>query len=533
MSLARNAGRMSLAVLFSRVLGLVREQVFAALFGAGMASDAYFVAFRIPNLLRDLFAEGALSLAFVTIFSRERSDENRKRIARDIMTALTVIVGLVCVGLYFIAGPLITFTAPQFAQEDGKLELTIGLAKLFSPFLFFVSSAALAMGILNTLGMFFTPSIGPAFFNVGNVVVGGGLAWLAKHYGYADRAIWGFGVGTLLGGFLQWAVQWPALLKKGYVPWAGLSAVLSPSRVKAAFRDEAFRNLIHLMAPAVITTGAVQISNYIGTSFAASLEQGSVSWITYSYRILHFPLGVFGVALSTAAHPKLASLIAENRVRDFEDTLEEALSLSWILGFGSALGMYLFREPLVAMFFEHGHFSARDTLMTGQALTAYAIGLLGFILSKIFVQAFYAVHKVWIATAVSLLSVALSAGLNFTFAPIFGHAGIPLSTSLTSIVSTLILGFWVWRQGFVFLRGRAAKAVLASLVGALGIGLVAWLGAVEWVRDVRHTHGGLMGAFATLTVIAAAGLVYIGVVAALTPQGRVLVEKFRRRLKRS
>ena len=535
MSLAKNAGRMSIAVFLSRILGLVREQVFAALFGAGLVSDAYLVAFRIPNLLRDLFAEGALSQAFVTVFSRTDTEEEKRRLARDVMTALTVIVGITCLGIALAAPYLVELMAGKFAAEPGKLELTIGLTRLFSPFLYFASSAALAMGILNTLGSFFIPAMGSAAFNLGNIVVGGGLAWMFSRSGMGPTsAIWGFGIGTLAGGFLQWSVQWPTLRQKGYMPWAGATGIFSSKRVAESFRDPGFRTILALMAPAILSIASVQLNTFIGTWFAASLEQGSVSWISYAYRLMHFPMGVFGVALSTAALPRLASLIKDNKRLEFGETLENALGMSWILALGSTCGLILFREPLISLLYQHGRFTYHDTQMTALALMAYAIGLVAFIQTKILVQAFYALNRVWFSSTISLVSVLMSAGLNFVLARYFGHAGVPLSTALTAWAVTFALAIALRRQGVRFLSAKTWKLGFVSLVSAaISMGSLELLGVPTWLLAFRVQQGFLPFAMATLAVVAGAGAFYVFLVALLTPQGRLLWQRLRSRSRKS
>lgn len=529
MSLARNAGRMSIAVFLSRILGLVREQVFAALFGAGLASDAYLVAFRIPNLLRDLFAEGALSQAFVTVFSRAGSDDDQKRIARDVMTAMSALVLVTCLLIAVLAPWVVDAMAGEFAAVPGKIELTTGLTRLFSPFLFFASSAALAMGVLNTLGSFFLPAMGSAAFNLGNILVGGGLAmWLAPQG--STVSMWGFGVGTLVGGFWQWSLQWPALRKRGYPPTAGLSAIFHPSRLRASFRDPDFHAVLKLMAPSILSIASVQINVFIGTWFVSSLGQGAVSWNNYAYRLMHFPMGVFGVALSTAALPRLASLLKQGKREEFEDTLSRAVGLGWMLAFGSTVGLVVLREPLLGLLYEHGRFHRSDTTMTGQALMAYAVGLVPFIVNKILVQAFYALDRVWVSSALSLGSIVLSVGLNFALVKHFGHAGVPLSSSLTALINMCALAILLRGQGVKLFSASLARSVFLSLLGGICLASLAMAQAPAILLTLRDERGFMFFAISVLATVVAGGALYIAPLAAFSREGRELLAKlFRRR----
>lgn len=526
MSLAKNAGRMSIAVFLSRILGLVREQVFAALFGAGVAADAYQVAFRIPNLLRDLFAEGAFSPAFVTVFSKARSPEEQRRLASVIMTALTVLVGIACAGIFLAAPAIVDLMTDQNFQSDPlRRDLAVSLTRLFSPFLYFVSSAAIAMGVLNSLGHFFMPAMGAAAFNLGNIVIGGGLAWMAADRG-VSAAAWGFGLGTLAGAALQWLVQWPSLKREGFTPWAGLSRVFSLARVREAFGDEGFRAVLRLMAPAVLSLATVPIMSFVSTNYATAAGPGAIAWITYAYRLIHFPMGVFGVALSTAAMPKLASLVRDGKTREFGETLEQAFGLGFILALGSAAGLFVFRLPLVSLIYQHGRFMPADTVRVGEALSAYALGLVAFTCTKIFVQAFYALDRVWVPSVVSFASIGLNVALNASFVRHFGHAGVPLSMSITSLSVMLFLMIFLRAKGVPFVTAKTLRVVAASAVGSLAmVALDYRFGFTDQILRVREAHGFAPFAGAVLGGVAVGGAFYLGVVTLLTPEGRVLAQR--------
>ena len=276
MSLLKKAGAMSGAVFLSRILGLVREQVFAFFFGASMVTDAFIVAFRIPNLLRDLFAEGALSAAFVTVFSRTEGEERAREMAKHVLIVQTAIVGLICALIFLFADTIVLGIAPDFAQVEGKVELTTQLTQYLAPFLFFASSAALAMGILNSRGYFFVPALGSAAFNLGSILIGGGSAYVLREQG-AVAMITGFTFGALAGGFLQWFVQWPLLISKGFSPLKAWHLLVEVGGIRKSFRDDAIKKILFLMGPSVLAVAAVQINVFVNTVIASQLKEGSIS----------------------------------------------------------------------------------------------------------------------------------------------------------------------------------------------------------------------------------------------------------------
>ena len=281
----------------SRLLGLVREQVFAGMFGAGYAYDAFVVAFRIPNLLRDLFGEGALSAAFVTVFSdydTNRSREETLRLASNVLCFFGVALSLISLAGIYLAWPIVNLLAPDFSLIPGKTDLTVQLTRIMLPFLVFISLAAVVMGMLNTRGRFFIPSLASSFFNLGSIIGGVSLALILPEYG--QPAIVGMAVGTLIGGILQLSMQLPALRRTGFRFTPQLNV-----------KDPGLHRILRLMVPATIGLSAVQINIFINTNFAASCAEGSVSWLNYAFRLVQLPIGIFGVALSIAMMPLLAS----------------------------------------------------------------------------------------------------------------------------------------------------------------------------------------------------------------------------------
>ena len=500
--LARRAGVVSVAVLSSRILGLVREQVFASCFGAGRELDAFVTAFRIPNLMRDLFAEGALSAAFVSTFTQEltrHGDQAAWRLANRVVNLLGLIVGVLCLAGIAWAPAITAAIAPGFAAIPGKTALTVHLTRIMFPFLLLVAVAAVAMGILNTKNRFGIPAAASTFFNLGSVVGGLGVAaWLAPEYFVALRhgggaaldpdstaqAITGMAVGTLIGGLCQLLVQTPSLHRVGY-----------RYRPMLSFTDPGVRQVLRLMAPATIGAAAVQVNVFINSNFASYLGDGPVSWLNVAFRFMQLPIGLFGVAVGTVALPALSRQVAENDARALTRTLRQSLELIAALCVPAAIGLAVFGVPIVGLIYEHGRFGPADTLAAAHALTAYAVGLAGYAGIKVLAPAFYALDDARTPMLVSLLSIGVNFTLNWTFIHVFGlgHVGLALSTSAVALGNCGLLYVFLRRRVGPLgggLAGRLVRILAAGLVmGAAGVGLDAVL--VPRLPATRVLHYGL------------------------------------------
>ena len=491
---ARNAGLVGAATLLSRAMGLVREQAMAVLFGAGLATDAFNVAFRIPNLLRDLFAEGAMSSAFVPTFTEylhRRGEEEAWAMGRQLMITLGAVLIALCAIGWIAAPALVRAFAAGFAAVPGKLDLTVTLTRVMLPMLPLVALAAAAMGMLNARGRFAIPAIAPALMNVGMVAFGVGLIPACRALG--RPAILAMALGVVIGGFLQFAVQLPSLFRLGFR--------LRPEWPRA---HPGVRRVATLMLPATLGLAATQLNLLVSTQIASLLEQGSVSWLWYAFRLMQLPIGVFGVALATVSMPALSRAAVEQDLPALKRTLSATLRLVFLLTLPAALWMAVMARPIVALLYEHGRFHAFDTTQSAGALVMYCVGLPAFAAVGVMTRTFYALGDTKVPVQASFVSVALNLALNLLFiGPLKGlglaHRGLALATSLTAIANFTQLTWYLRRRVGRFEGRRIAGTLLrvgvasAVAVGGCALGLVA-LGE-RW-------HHGIVAA--GLTVLAAA-----------------------------
>ncbi len=467
----RAAGVVGLAVLCSRVLGLAREQIFAALFGGGRVMDAFTIAFRIPNLLRDLFAEGALSTAFVTVFSKTAAvgDETSAwRLANKVATLTAVVLSLITV-LGILSAPwLVAALAPGF--DPAKAALTVTLTRVMYPFILLVSLAALVMGMLNARNVFGVPAMASSFFNLGSIVAGVALGyWLDPHFG--TRAILGLAIGTLVGGALQLLVQLPTLKRQGY-----------RYRVDFHWRDPGVRAVLRLMGPSVIAASTTQVNVLVNSVFASELGDGPTFWLTVAFRLMQLPLGIFGVALGTVALPLLARMAATGNLLAFRSELARGMRLAFLMTIPASVGLIVLAEPIISVLYQHGRFGAHETAESAGALRFYALGLCGYAALKVLVNAFYAIDRRKTPMLVSFLAVALNLALNFIFTRElgWGHRGLAFSTACVATSNFLIL-YFLMRSHLGRLESRAMARLLARLALACLVLLALAWGGSQWL----------------------------------------------------
>jgi putative peptidoglycan lipid II flippase len=474
-STRRAAGVVGLAVIASRLFGLVREQVFAAMFGAGKLLDVYLASFQIPNLFRDLFAEGALSIAFTTMFTKAWDQEGEApawALANLILTAMIFLIGLLCVVGAVAAPALVEATNHGYHAVPGKFELTVEITRILFPFILFVSLAAAVMGMLNARFVFGVPASASTVFNIVSVIAGVALAYAFDptarahwtHPLFTERALFGVSLGVLLGGLAQMAMQLPSLWRLGF-----------RFRWKLDLRDPRLAQLWGLMWPSVVAGAAVQVNVLVNGNFASEINGGR-SWLFCAFRLMQFPIGVFGVSLATATLPSVARAFARGDMAAFGRTARDSLRLVWFLALPAAAGLGFLARPIIALIYQHGRFSANDTQQTALALQAYAVGLAGYAAIKVLTPCFYVLGLPRTPLRISLIGIAVNLALNLLNARVlgFGHAGLALTTSVVALVNFLQLMAALRRR--VDLGGALSWALFLgrSLAAALLCGGVAW-----------------------------------------------------------
>jgi putative peptidoglycan lipid II flippase len=477
MNLLKSASVVSLLTLASRVTGLVREQMVAAAFGASAATDAFNVAFRLPNLFRRLFAEGAFSQAFVPVLAATRANEGdavTHTLIDAVATVLTWALIVVClVGV--IGAPVLVWLIGSGLE---RFDTAVLLTRFMFPYIGFMSLVALSAGILNTWKRFAVPAATPVLLNLSFIAA----AWFGSPW-FERRGldpILALAAGVMVGGVLQLAVQWPALRAVGAMPRIGLA----PGRVLAAWRHPGVRRVLRQMAPALLGVSVAQISLLINTQIASHIGVGAVSWLTYADRLMEFPTALLGVALGVVLLPQLSAARAQADAERFSGLLDWGLRLVVLLALPCALALLIFPQALVAVLFHYGAFAARDVQMTVQALMGYGIGLMGLIGLKILAPGFYAREDVKTPMKVAIAALVLTQAMNLVLVPWLGHGGLALSIGLAALFNAGLLLYLLRRRGLYrpspgwgpfALRVGLACAALAGVL-AYAARRIDWLG---------------------------------------------------------
>ena len=527
----RSAGIVGIAVMASRLMGLVRELVFPAMFGAGKVLDAYLAAFQIPNLLRDLFAEGSLSTAFTALFTRIWDKEGEApawQLANLTISAMVFIIGIVCV-VAIIGAPLIVeVTNFGFRGVPGKFELAVSLTRVMFPFILFVSLAAAVMGMLNSRFIFGIPASASTVFNIVSVVAGVGCAFLFDpgaratwpHPVFGIASMYGVCVGVLLGGLAQLGMQLPSLWGLGY-----------RFRWKLNLRDPRLIELWALMWPSVIAGSLTQVNVLVNGAFASEINGGR-TWLACAFRLMYLPIGLFGVSLATVTLPAVARSYARQELGAFGRTVKSSLRLTLFLSIPAAVGLMVLARPVIALIYQHGRFTAHDTAMTALALQAYAIGLAGYAAIRLLTPCFYALNLPRTPMRIVMIGIGVNLALNFLNMTLFhlGHAGLALAASSVILVNVSQLAFALSRQvdfgGAADWGGYLGRVLLASaLCGGAAFGL--W-----WLTDT-YVHGFVLRALGLFVAIGGAVVVYAGAGYALRiGETQEAVALFQRRLLR-
>lgn len=501
MSLIKSAATVSGLTLVSRITGVVRDMLIARFFGATAETDAFYVAFRLPNMLRRLFAEGAFQQAFVPMLSEVRetqSAEESRRFVNHVFTILAAAVLLTSI-LGVLASPLLVWAiAGGLRANPAAFDLATALTRFMFPYIAFMSLVALAASILNTLRHFAIPAATPVLLNLSFI---GFTVLLAPHL---EEPVWALGFAVIVGGVLQLAAQYAALVRLGIF--------VRPLGIGESFRDGAVRRVLKLMVPALFGVGVAQLSILINTNIASRLGHGAVTWLNYADRLMEFPTALLGVALGTVMLPGLSAAYAKGELERYNGLLDHGLRLVLLVGIPASVGLWLTADALVSFLFQGRSFSPDDVVRTGAAVTGYAVGLIGLIALKIIAPAFYARKDIRTPVKAAFFSLIVVQAVNLIAVPAFAHAGLALSVGIGSCVNAGSL-LWILRRRAIYspLKGWGVYA-LRVFAGSAVMGTALWFGqrGVDWTS----LHWGVRAA-GVLGMIAAAAALYFGVIVLL------------------
>jgi putative peptidoglycan lipid II flippase len=480
MSLLKTLASISSLTLLSRILGFVREILMARIFGTSMANDAFVIAYRLPNLLRRMFAEGAFSQAFVPIFSeyKSRRGHDETKLLVDHVSTLLAIILFVITLIGIVAAPILVYvTAPGFVANTEKFNLTVELLRITSPYIFFISLVAVSAGILNTYNKYWVSAFAPVLLNLCFIVT---MLWLVPYF---SRPIVALAWSVLVAGVIQLAFQVPFLLKIGMLP-----------RWRFSLKDAGVWRVLKQMGPAVFGVSISQISLVINTVFASFMAAGSVSWLFYADRLMEIPAGLLGVAISTILLTSLSKYHADQNTVEYSKMLDWGLRLTMLLTLPAALSLGLIAVPILATFFQHGLFEARDVLMTRNALVGYSVGLIGMLLVKILAPAFYARQDIKTPVKIGIITLLATQLMNLIFigwlkyAGLPQHAGLALAIGLGACINSAVLYYLLRKRGIYQPEPGWLGFVAKIGVALLALGWVLWFGMgteQHWLT----THG--------------------------------------------
>jgi putative peptidoglycan lipid II flippase len=443
-TIAKNAAIVGGATLVSRILGFIRDVIVAFALGAGLFADAFFVAFRIPNLLRRLFGEGSLTMAFIPVYSRIREEEGEEAaqaMARSAMIWLALILGGITVVVELLAAPLTVAIAPGFTRNPELFATTINLVRICFPYVIFICSVALCMGVLNARNHFLAPALAPVVLNISLI----SAALLGYFGGFEVAYCMAFAV--LVGGIGQWLLQQPFLARTGFT-WRGHWSLRNPGVIRMGV----------LMLPTVFGAAVYQINIVLGTLLASYLPTGSVSYLYYADRLVQFPLGVFGIAVSTAALPSLAKLVARGEMEEYDSAMAVTLGLTLFIALPAAAGLIGLAEPVIGLLFERGAFTADAVVATANALVAYSIGLPFIALSRPLVAGFYALEDTRTPVKIAVICLLVNIGLGLLLMQFMAHVGLALAVSASSFCNYVCLHILLARK-----RGTSMMPLVSAL----------------------------------------------------------------------
>lgn len=500
--LAKSAGTVGLAVMTSRILGVARDQVMAAFFGTGMAHDAYNIAMRVPSLVRDLFAEGAMSAAFVPTFTRYWKTEGKEaafRLGNLVLNGLLVVTTvLVILGMVF-AAPLLSLLPDDYSGPDArdKFTLTVHLTRIVLPFLTLVAVAVAMGGMLNSLRRFFVPALSPAIYNVGMLLSALALIPVCRHFGWDP--IYGIAVGTLVGGLGQIIAQVPLLRREGF-----------RYRPIVSFTDPGMREILLLMGPATLGLAASQVNIIVNTVLAAGEGLGAITALALAFRLMYLPIGLFGVSVATAALPEIARQVNDGQFDSVRRTISSSLRMMLMMSVPATVGLMVLASPIVELIFQRGEFDEKSTAMTAAALLGYAPGLIGYSAVKIASPTFYAMKDARTPVTISMATIALNLALNLVLVRWYSFHGLAMGTAIAALFNAACLFFVLSRRIDGIDGRRVAVATVKILVASLAMGAAAF-STERWLHDVLPPFDSLSGWIAVTT---RAGVRVFGAIAA-------------------
>ena len=470
-NIARAAGILGSATMLSRIMGMVRDMVVSRLFGAGLATDAFFAAFQIPNMLRRFFAEGALTSAFVPTFSAtltKRGDDKARELANTCFTLLTIIMALVTLAGIILSPLIVSLMFPGFKAEPGKFELAVLLNRLMFPYIFFISLVALCMGILNTLRHFFTPAISTVFLNISMIVAALCLR------GFFEAPITALAVGVLIGGCIQLALQLPVLWKKGF-----------PLRPNFNFNSPEVRSIALLMLPSVFGVGVYYLNIMVSAILASLLPQGSVSYLYYAQRLFEFPQGIFTVSVAQAVLPSMSRQAAAGDVAAMKETLSFGVRLTLFITIPAMAGLMVCSTPIFSLIFMGGAFDYQTAVNSASALLYYSVGLSFVALTRVLAPVFYALKDTRTPVITAFITFVINLGLSLVLMGPLKHGGLALATTLSAFCNMLMLLWFLRRKIGSFGGGGILVTAFKSTVASIPMAAAVWYlcSFIDWSQS--------------------------------------------------
>jgi putative peptidoglycan lipid II flippase len=459
--IARAASLMSIATLFSRILGYVKDMIIAKFFGATGVADTFFVAFRIPNLLRELFAEGSMSSAFIPVLTEYQTKyglEEAKRLVRITFTFILIFVGLICVMGIILSPAIVTVIAPGFVSVPEKFSTTVILTRIMFPFLLFISLAALSMGALNTKRVFFIPSLAPAMLNITIICV---VFLLTQKLMQPILAV---AIGVTLGGLVQFVFQLPSFFKNGYS--------LKP---EYSFKHEGLKKMSILIIPATMGMAVAQINIFISTILASYLPEGSITYLYYSMRLIQFPIGIFGVAMGMAVMPTLSEHAIKGDYEKLKEDFSFALRLLFFITVPAMAGLIALREPIINILFQRGKFDYTATVGTAQALFFYSLGIWSIVGVRVVTASFYSMQDTKTPVKVAITALLANVVLSIILMRFLMHGGLALANSLASYVNFFLLFFFLKKKLKIIEGKRIISSFVKTIAASLIMGTIGWM----------------------------------------------------------